>query len=292
MISKKELSYVNSWANKTPYPGDEYVTAVLNELIECVKLYEEEYLNRIYNVSFSNNEEIEFEILSKNLCHILGVDYKNLITQYFDQYRENVLGLSLMKTYSSYDILNSIVSNIDKVFEYDAKNRSSKAINYYRIAVKCAIFKKLADLSAFNYACINFNKNNYNELYPDMPFGSNATRLLYTESDEIISPLFMMGLKQEDYSDLYIVETLFAPEYAERFFNCQEVIIPTQIITDNNGILEKNTATAAEKIKLLKSYQSLITANNFPNMINIYGDYYSILMAQDKMNQKTIKKKM
>lgn len=290
MISKKELSYVNAWPNRTPYPGDEYASEVLGQLKECLELFEQEYLKQVYNVSFTNNEEIEFQILDKNLCHILGVDYKNLIGDYFDDYRERVLNIKPGMVFSSYDLLNIIVSNLEKVFKYDAINKANKAINYYRVAVKCAIFKKLADLSAFNYGCINFNKAIYNELYPNLPFGSNSTRLLYTDSDEIISPLFMMGLKQTENSELYIVETLFSPEQAERFFNKQEVIIPTQIITDNNGILEKKLATPSEKIKLLKSYQSLIIANKFPNMINIYGDYYSMLISQDKEEQKKLKK--
>lgn len=290
MISKKELSYVNAWPNRTPYPGDEYASEVLEQLKECLELFEQEYLNQVYNVSFTNNEEIEFQILDKNLCHILGVDYKNLIGDYFDDYRESVLNIKPGMIFGSYDLLNIIVSNLEKVFKYDAINKANKAINYYRVAVKCAIFKKLADLSAFNYGCINFNKAVYNELYPNLPFGSNSTRLLYTDSDEIISPLFMMGLKQPENSELYIVETLFSPEQAERFFNKQEVIIPTQIITDNNGILEKKLATPSEKIKLLKSYQSLIIANKFPNMINIYGDYYSMLISLDKEEQKKLKK--
>lgn len=290
MISKKELSYVNAWPNRTPYPGDEYASEVLEQLKECLELFEQEYLNQVYNVSFTNNEEIEFQILDKNLCHILGVDYKNLSGDYFDDYRESVLNIKPGMIFGSYDLLNIIVSNLEKVFKYDAINKANKAINYYRVAVKCAIFKKLADLSAFNYGCINFNKAVYNELYPNLPFGSNSTRLLYTDSDEIISPLFMMGLKQPENSELYIVETLFSPEQAERFFNKQEVIIPTQIITDNNGILEKKLATPSEKIKLLKSYQSLIIANKFPNMINIYGDYYSMLISLDKEEQKKLKK--
>ena len=258
MISKKELSYVNAWPNRTPYPGDEYASEVLEQLKECLELFEQEYLNQVYNVSFTNNEEIEFQILDKNLCHILGVDYKNLSGDYFDDYRESVLNIKPGMIFGSYDLLNIIVSNLEKVFKYDAINKANKAINYYRVAVKCAIFKKLADL--------------------------------YTDSNEIISPLFMMGLKQPENSDLYIVETLFSPEQAERFFNKQEVIIPTQIITDNNGILEKKLATPSEKIKLLKSYQSLIIANKFSNMINIYGDYYSMLMSQDKEEQKKLKK--
>ena len=74
MISKKELSYVNAWPNRTPYPGDEYAGEVLEQLKECLELFEQEYLNQVYNVSFTNNEEIEFQILDNKLCHILGVD--------------------------------------------------------------------------------------------------------------------------------------------------------------------------------------------------------------------------
>lgn len=290
MISRKELSYIWDWPNRTPYPGDEYAYNVLNQLKECLELFKHEYLNRVYNVSFTNNEEIEFQILDKNICHVLGIDHKNIISDYFSDYREKMFNIKPYTMIGSYDLLNTIVEKKDEIFKYDSSNKANKAINYYKVAVKCAIFKKLADLSAFNYGCINFNKGVYNDLYPSIPFASNSTRLLYTDSDEIISPVFMMGLKQTEESDLYIVETLFSPEQAERFFNRQEVIIPTQIITDNNGQLEKKLATPSEKIKLLKSYQTLITANRFPNMINIYGDYCSMLVQQDISEQKKLKK--
>lgn len=289
MISKKELDYVDVWESKLPYPGMDYSEQAMNDLVECLQLFQTDYLNRIYNVTFSNNEEIEFQILERNICHMLGINYKNLMGEYFDDYRKSILRLSPSLSYTSYDLVNTIAENKDKILERDERNKKTKAINYFRVAIKCAIFKKLADLSAFNYGCINFNKDTYMREYPDRPFCSNATRFLYTSSDEIVSPYFMMGLVAEDATtESYIVETLQAPEDVYRLFKSQEVVIPTQIITDIDGELLKKQATPAEKIKLLKEYQSIINQYGLKNNLNIYGDYLSHLMTEDKKQSKSL----
>lgn len=290
MISKKELGYINFWANKVPYPGYEYCETTMNDLEKCLSLFIDEYLDRVYNISFSNNEEIEIKLLSKNICHMLGIDYKNLSSEYFVDFRRDILNIKTA-TFSSYDLLNSIIENKDKILENDDHFKNCKSINYYKVAIKCAIFKKLSDLSNFNYGCINFNKEAYNNECPEIPFSANSTRLLYTPSDEIISPYFIMGLKQEtdlEKESPYIIETLFAPENAERFFKKQEVIIPTQIITDNSGILLKKQATASEKLKLIKEYYNIISNNSLENNLNIYGDYMSLLMTEAKSDEKKL----
>ena len=76
----------------------------------------------------------------------------------------------------------------------------------------------------------------------------------------------------------YIVETLIAPENIKSLFENQEVVIPTQILTDDNGTLTKNTASTSEKIKLLKEYQSIINQYRLNSRVNIYGDYLSLLV--------------
>lgn len=289
MISRKELNYVDAWENKVPYPGADYSEQTMDDLVKCLHLFQTEYLNRIYNVTFSNNEEIEFQILEKNICHMLGINYKNLVGEYFEAYRRDILGLCPTSSYSSYDIINAIAENKDKILERDEKCKKTKAINYYRVAVKCAIFKKLADLSAFNYGCINFDKNTYMIECPERPIASNSTRFLYTPSDEVISPYYMMGLKQEEpESESYIVETLISPENVARLFKSQEVVIPTQIITDNDGELLKKQATPAEKIKLIKDYQALVYQYGLKSNLNIYGDYISQLMTAEKEEAKSL----
>lgn len=137
MITTKELQYVDSWASKTPMPGIEYSTKVMEEIKECYELFDKLYKNKEYNFIFSNGEEIGFEILSKNLCHMLGIDYKNIRGDYFAEYRKKVLGTEVSE-FSSYDLVYALISNIDKVVEHDNDiNTREKAINYYKSGIKC-----------------------------------------------------------------------------------------------------------------------------------------------------------
>ena len=282
MITKKELSYINTWPNKTPYPGADYCVKVLEKLVKCFELYNKKYLNRSYTIQFSNNEEINFEILEKNLCHMLGVDYKNINKEIFDFYREKVLGLEPFNAFSSYELLSTIIDRAEDVLNFDRNSLSCFAINYYRVGIKCDIFSKLADLSKFNYGCINFDKDIFTKENPYEVFSPTSTKLLYAPSDEVVTPYFMMGLKNDNNTDeeKYIVETLIASENAKKFFAGQEVVIPTQILTDDNGILDKNLASPEEKIKLLREYENIVNAYGIQNGINIYGDYFSMLMSQ------------
>ena len=282
MITKKELSYINTWPNKTPYPGSDYSVKVLEKLAKCFDLFNRKYFNKSYTIQFSNNEEIDFEILSKNICHMLGIDYKNLMKEFFTSYRDRVLGISPYETISSYELLGRIIEKGNDILNHDRNTQSCSAINYYRVGIKCDIFSKLGDLSKFNYGCINFDKDTFNRENPGEVFSPESTRLLFAPSDEVVTPYFMMGLKQDRNveEETYIVETLIASEDPKKFFIGQEVVIPTQILTDDNGILDKNLATPEEKIKLLREYQNIVNAYGIQNGINIYGDYFSMLMSQ------------
>lgn len=303
MITRKELSYVNSWANRVPYPGKEYCEIAMDKLTECVDLFLDTYAGRKYVITFSNLDEIELEVKYKNICHMLGIDFKNLSGEYFKDFRSDVLSIDPEASVSSFELLKSIISNKDKVLKYDETN-TTRSINYYKVSIKADIFKKLADLSQFNYGCINFNKDRFVQLNPSTNFSSNSTKFLYTSSDESVSPYFLMGLRKEENNEKndcsseeeaeyekntsYIVETLIAPELISNFFNSQEVIIPTQILTDLNGTLTKTSATPEEKIRLLKEYRAIVSQYDLPNTINIYGDYLSCLKDAQSQKQKTI----
>ena len=287
MITKKEMGSIISWASKVPYPGEDYSEEIFKKLQICFDLFNERYLNRKYTIQFSNNEEVDFEILDKNLAHILGIDYKNLQREFLDDYRRRILDLDT-DYFTSYMLLEKILERKDAILEFDKKYSSCEALNYYRVGIKCDIFSKLADLSKFHYGCINFNKETYDKNNPYQPFSPQSTKFLYTPSDEVVSPYFMMGIKKDDYKDedLYIVETLMAVDNPIKFFDGQEVIIPTQILTDNNGILDKNKATAAEKIKLIREYQNIVNEYKIANNLNIFGDYFSALMS--KKNEEEV----
>ncbi len=309
MITKKELDYVNVWASKVPFPGEEYCHEAAEKLKQSFNLYNSRHSNKRYNISFSNNEEIELQIFPHNLCHLLGIEYKNLSNDYFMKIREEILKISPNQKFNSYDLLSSIIDHIDDVILFDERESrklsKTRLLNYYKIFIKCDIFTKLADLSKFNYGCINFTKDKLLRNNPDMKFCSNSTKYLFTPSDEIVSSYFMMGIKEDENhrqddenledvdneeTRIYIPETLFAPieERIPSYFEDQEIIIPTQILLDDNGTLIKNVASSSEKLSLLREYQNMINKYRVSCNVNIYNDYLSLLMSDEREKVKSL----
>lgn len=290
MITTRELSYVTTWAQKTPYPGMKYAEQTTEKLFEAVKNYDKFYANKEYDIILSNGEQISFEILSKNLCHMLGIDYKNLTSDYFERFREEVLGIT--GPIKSYDLLKVLLDNAEKILKYDYDN-GGKILNYYRIMVKCSIFEKLSDFSRFNFGVINFEPNIYTSEGGGI-YRGNTKKLFYVQSNEAIAPYFMMGilpsgdLIDPEYNpNKYAVETLIAPTNPQNFFAGQEVVIPTQILITTDENMTKTEATPSEKLALLNQYKAIINNYGLKNMLNIYGDYESVLASSSIEGHKT-----
>lgn len=287
MISKKELEFVSSWASRIPHPGYDYAKATFEKLFYAKKLYDEKYKDIKYSICFSNKNEIELEIMSKNLAHMLGIDYKDLSSDYNKEFRNNVLGIGDYERVPSYELLTRVIENADLVMEYE-KEIGKCLLNYYQIGIKCAIFDKVTDLSKFNYGCIEFDKEKYNQL-PNRKFTGRSEKILYTSSGEINVPYFMMGIipdgnqrfsydEQENLIPFYVVETIFAPIEPGYFFESQEVSIPTHLLyDDNNNHLIKKEATNEEKLNLLRTYKKICLEYNVTDRLNISGDYELIL---------------
>lgn len=310
MISKKELGYVSAWANKVPYPGNEYAEETMEKLKQAALLFTQIYENNNYNITFSNNEEIELEIKARNLTHMLGIDFKNLSKDLFRNFREQVLGMNPDEYFDSYTLLQRIIENSDKVINFDKTSDYLKVLNYYKLNVKCDIFSKLGNLADFNYGCINFSKEEFLANYNMGFYNPRSTKYLDIPSDEPVAPYFLMGILQdntniydkgqsEENSPIdneedefnvtnatYVVETSIAPDFVKPFFQNQEVVIPTQILKDSNKELTRITATPAQKKALLKEYRSIITTYNIANRINIYSDYLSMLSAEEEKSKK------
>ena len=275
MISSKELKYVGLWANKVPMPGYDYSLDILNQIEECYNIFANKYSDKEYSFIFSNSEEIDFTINSKNLCHMLGVDYSNITGSYFDMYRSEVFG-TLSNDFNSYRLLELLLEHKEKVAEMDNDpNNSAKAINYYKSAIKCTIFKKFSHFDKFNFAAINFVGN-----YPNVDY--TKEKILFMQSNEPLTPYFMMNIVLDSISQepIYVVKSLSAPEKPEEYFDDQEVIIPTQIFYSDNSELRKIIATPEEKLQLLTMYSNIINKYEVPNRLNILGDYASVLNNQ------------
>lgn len=304
MITINELDYVSSWANKVPYPGTDYAEEALENLAIAVANFKKYYSNKKYGLILSNGEQISFEILEKNLCHLLGIDYKNLSGDYFKYYRYDVLKLDYEFVPKSFDLLNAIINNSAAVikYDYDKGERNGKAINYYRVMIKCAIFEKLSDFSRFNFGVINFDKDKYIEL-TNSNFSSGTEKYLYVQSNEPSAPYFMMGILHdnsyerdninsvdEQDSDVqlnqvnnkFVPNTLIAPVNVKDFFNEQEVVIPTQILVNSGEKMDKIEALNSEKLALINQYEAIINKYGVPNGLNIYGDYKAMLGSDSK----------
>ena len=224
MITAKELQYVDLWPTKIPMPGEEYSNQVIEELKECYERYKQKYQNKEYNLIFSNGEEIDFEIMSFNLCHMLGIDYQNLKGDYFNEYRNEVLNIQT-QNFTSFELLEAILENSEKVVEKDNNIKNKiKVLNYYKSQIKCSIFKKLSDFEKFNFAAINYDPK-------DNRYDYDKQKLLFVPSNESVCPYFIMGIKLNESEEFgkYIVNTLMAPQEPKKFFDEQEVIIPTQM---------------------------------------------------------------
>lgn len=190
MITAKELSFISTWESKAPYPGIAYAEKAADYLKTAFEDYNKFYRNKEYDIILSNGEQVLFEILSRNLCHMFGVNYKNLSGDYFQRFREEVLGI--YGNVQSYTLLEEIINHIDDVLKFDCDNRS-KVLNYYRIMIKCSIFERLSDFSKFNFGVINFDKATYQK-NSGYNFSGNSRKFLYVQSNEVVSPYFMMGI--------------------------------------------------------------------------------------------------
>ena len=277
MISTKELQYVNSRsADQTPYPGDEYAYVVLEELKKALELFQRQYLDRSHNLIFSNGEEIEFKIMAKNLPHMLGIDTKSLNDADMQETKQDVLGFPNGQYTNSYDILLRIVERIEEIIKNDRNPDKKRILNYYKVMIKCAVFSRISDFTKFNFGCINFNRDTFLQ-NTTRPFNPRSSKFLFTNSDEPIVPYFMMGILFDTNERTYIPETLFAPPDFTTFFVDQELLIPTQILTDNHQVLTRIQATSQDRISILNLYKFIINSFKTNSTINIFGDYETIL---------------
>lgn len=282
MISKKELQYVSSYASAVPFPGKNYAINVMEYLKKCLEIYKEVYADKTFSFIFSNGEEIDFSLLNRNLCHLLGVNFKSLTSDDAKETMEEVLGFKKDERKTSYEVLSRIIDRADDVINNDADFKKYKIMNYYKSLAKSEMFLSLSAFDKFNFGCINFDKSTFAE-NAQSNFTPASTKFLFTQSNEAVTPYFMMGLKYDEGCCMYVPETLIAPDNYAKFFLNQELVLPTQILIDNMKNLNKISATNEEKLALLNLYKFIINTYKTNSRINIFSDYESILSGTKQL---------
>ena len=289
MISRQELQYVSNLANYVPYPGSDYAYDVINRLSRAIAIFRQKYDGKKYSLILSNGEEIAFEIKSKNLAHLLGIDFKGIsCNENMKPLLSSVLGINESEQFNSYTVLSRIVENGDKVIEND-ENSLNKILNYYKVMVKTSCFDTLAEFNEFNFGIINFDKNIYeNTNTLGSRFMPSSTKFIFSQNDEALIPYCMMGLKSDNITDVMIPETFIAPTNFQDFMYRQELLIPVQLLINDEEHLTKLVATNEEKIHILNLYKSIIQSFNTESYINIFNDYETIL-RDSVVSKKKIK---
>ena len=214
-------------------------------LKKCLDVYKDVYSKKTFSFIFSDGEEINFALLNKNLCHLLGIDFKDLTNDDASETMQDVLGFNKDERKTSFDVLVRIIDRADDVIENDSIPSNYKIMNYYKSLTKSEMFLKLSKFDKFNFGCINFDKKTY-ESFDSNLFGPQSTKFLFTQSNEAVAPYFMMGLKYDEQCGHFIPETLIAPSDFTKFFREQELVIPTQILIDNLDNLSKINATSEQ----------------------------------------------
>ncbi len=285
MISNKELQYVGDYARRVPYPGDAYAIETLEKLAYTLNIFKKKYDGKKYSLILSNGEEINFEIQKKHLAHLLGLDFKGIMqSDYMKPLLYSVLGFDENSAIDSYNLLSRIIDNGDAVIKNDRSNYN-KFLNYYRLVVKTSCFEKFSDFNDFNFGVINFDKMIFQNA-TGKTFLPNSTKLLFSQNDEALLPYCVMGLITDSFAkDTMVPETLIAPVNFHEYLFYQELLLPIQILINDEENLSKNIATNEEKLRLLHLYKSLIEIYKTNSHINIFNDYETVL------RENTVKKK-
>ena len=281
MITTTELEYVRSRGRDVPFPNIEYAVDALNNLEKAFNIFNDKFKDINHNIVLSNGEEIVFKIDPKNLCHLLGIDFKIITKDYMGLIRDFVLDFSAMKDIDSYELIERIIEKKKEVLKHDSNSYNrNKILNYYRVFVKSTLFSKLSNFDNFDFGCINFNKDIYQELTKKI-FYPNSNKLLFLESKENLAPYFIFGLIYDDEIKAYAPETIFLDQDFYNFFLEQELLLPTELIINNKDELTKKVATNEDKLKILRMYRHIIEYYNTGSYINIFNDYLSILNKEN-----------
>lgn len=283
MITTTELKYIKSNAKDVPYPNTEYTNMAFDNLENAFNLFKNTFQGKQYTILLSNGEEIIFEIADRNICHLLGIDFQNLASNYMSITLDCVLNIDSNQQINSFELVERILEKRDEILKHDSNyfNSNYRILNYYRVYAKSKMFSKLENFTKFDFGCINFDKITYEEV-TNKVFNPNSTKMLFIKSNESLSPYIFLGLIYDEKVKLYVGETILLDQEFYNYFINQELLLPIELIKNDKKELTKVIATNQEKLQLLRMYKSIIEYYNTGSYINIFNDYETMLNNKQK----------
>ena len=115
MITTTELKYIKSNAKDVPYPNTEYTNMAFDNLENAFNLFKNTFQGKQYTILLSNGEEIIFEIADRNICHLLGIDFQNLASNYMSITLDCVLDFDSNNQINSFELVERILEKRDEI---------------------------------------------------------------------------------------------------------------------------------------------------------------------------------
>lgn len=279
MITNREMMFVNQKEEtKIPYPGHEYAKDALLELKEALLIYDTYYKNKMFDITFSNGENLEFIIEERTFSHLVGMPdmktfiEKGIIEQFYGGER-----------IGSYQLLRDIMDNMDDFLNINEKENFS-LFNLYRIKVRSEVFAKFSNFTDYNFGAIHYDKNiAENNGYPTY---MNAHTFFFVESNDANYPYHMMGIAKDTNGKQYI-ETLFPTAFLEKMFKGQTISIPTAVSITQTESFFKGTISASQKLRQIKQLMEIAKENDAH--FEFFNDYLTTVSeAARQEERKTI----
>lgn len=202
---------------------------ILEEAKKCYELYCQYGKGLEYNFFFSELEKIKLKLTPENVPHLLGIDQRLIGSPYGNYFRKYVLGLENRKQFYPSEILKNIFKDIEAVVDFNEENGKT-FFHYYRIKVKCEIFKKLLKLDQQSMGRILFDQNYNKEMKKQKKLNRNSTEFLTILNwDNNKLPFSFVSIKPDIYENFYVPISLFLPYNSSAFFEGKTICFPEKI---------------------------------------------------------------
>lgn len=278
MLTKKELELVNLKMN-APYPGDDYSLETLKLVRDSLQQYKDYYKDREYEMTFSNGKIVEFKIIDSNIAHMLG--FRKEIINSNREIADMLNDSSMSKTYK---LLDLIANNPDEFIRIN-KESNNELFNFYRINVRNKVFQRFSNFYDLDFGCIHFNNDIVDECDKTTMKSRN---LLFTESNEILAPYYMVGLADDGHGKNYI-ETLFPNLYSNKMFKNQTITYPISLSVTTPKDFKQIETSSKQKLDLFKKMKNSL--KEYDIKLDYEYDFENVLAEGARNESKIFLKK-
>ena len=211
-------------------PDQKFIDSTIKRIESTMELFQKEYKDKRFELTFSNGEVVKFQINQDQLPHMLGINLKKLR-------KTSLYKRSSDESFDSYDYLNKIVNN-PKALQTLNEHRSGTIINYYSVKQRCLSIENFYKLKEFSFVGVDFDKRKILNKKDQTLINSNKLLLFKSDINEI--SCYLMGLGYDSYAKENYVETIF-PLYKDepiayynpkRFIENQKILLPTKLETE------------------------------------------------------------